>query len=51
MVASWLPRIGSKTAPANVRRTRVVTAGVVSETVFREADPRLERIVQGEYQG
>ena len=28
-----------------------MTAGVVSETVFREPDPRLEGIVAGEYQG
>jgi hypothetical protein len=46
-----LPRYSSKSAPAPSRRARIVSAGVVSESVFRAPDPRLDDIVAGEYQG
>jgi AraC-like DNA-binding protein len=51
MPAFSLPRLSSRGAPAASRRARVVSAGVVSETVFRAPDPRLEGIVADEYQG
>jgi len=51
MATFALPSLCLKSAPAVSRRARVVTAGVVSETVFRQPDPRFEGIVAGEYQG
>ena len=51
MPALSLPRLSSKSAPVTTRRARVVSAGVVSESVFRPPDPRLEDILVGEYQG
>jgi AraC-like DNA-binding protein len=51
MATFSLPRLSSKAAPAVSRRARIVSAGVVSETVLREPDPRLRGIVAGEFQG
>jgi AraC-like DNA-binding protein len=51
MAAFSLPRLSSKGAPSTQRRARVVTAGVVSESVFRAPHPRLEDVIVGEYQG
>jgi hypothetical protein len=46
-----LPRLSSKGKPIASRRARIVSAGVVSQSVFRAPDPRLDDIVVGEYQG
>ena len=51
MATFSLPPWSARTAPAVSRRARIESGGVVSETVFREPDPRLEGIVTGEYQG
>jgi AraC-like DNA-binding protein len=51
MSAFSLPRLASKSAPAASRRARIVTDGVVSESVFRAPDPRFDGIVAGDYQG
>src|SRR6516225_5978402 len=46
-----MPRCSLKSAPIGSRRARVVAMGVVSEMVLRAPDPRLDGIVEGEYQG
>jgi AraC-like DNA-binding protein len=51
MAALFLPRLSSKGAPITARRARIASAGVVSESVLRAPDPRLEQIIVGEYQG
>src|SRR5262249_33837976 len=51
MAAFSLPRLSSKGAPIPPRRARIVSAGVVSESVMRAPDPRLDNVVVGEYQG
>ena len=51
MTALSLPRLSWKGAPISLRRARVVSGGVVSESAFRAPDPRLDDIILGEYQG
>jgi AraC-like DNA-binding protein len=51
MQAFSLPRLPSKGSPVASPRARVITTGVVSETVFRTPDRRLDGIVAGPYQG
>ncbi len=51
MAAFSLPLLSSKAAPTASRRARFESTGIVSETIFREPDPRLRGIVVGEYQG
>src|SRR5262249_27465973 len=51
MAAFSLPTLSPKSSPVVSRRTRVVAAGIVSETVLREPDPRLRGIVAGDFQG
>jgi AraC-like DNA-binding protein len=46
-----LPRLRSKSAPLASTRARIVATGVVSESVFRTPDRRLDGIVAGQYQG
>jgi AraC-like DNA-binding protein len=51
MSAFSLPHFTPKNAPAPSRRARIVTTGIISESVLRAPDPGLAGIVEGEYQG
>ena len=51
MPALSLPSLTSKSAQVTSRRARIISTGVVSESVFRAPDSRLDDIILGEYQG
>src|SRR5262245_30533052 len=51
MTTFCVPRTSLNSAQSPLRRARIVSAGIVTETAFRAPDPRLDGIIVGEYQG